>query len=54
MEKIDVNTLVSKFKSIIRKINGKAPSSFPIEAVPIRSGRTHMDIEEGDPDLEED
>jgi hypothetical protein len=57
MEKIDINDLRSKFKSIIRKINGKAPSSFPIEAVPIRFGRTHTDIEdieEGDPDLEED
>lgn len=59
MEKIDINTLRSKFKSIIRKINGKSPLSpwFPIEAMPMGSGRTHMDIEdieEGDPDLEED
>jgi hypothetical protein len=59
MEKIDTNDLRSKFKSIVRKINGKSqlPSSFPIEAMPIGSGRTHMDIEdieEGDPNLEED
>jgi len=59
MEKIDIDILRSKFKSIIRKINGKShwSSSFPIEAVPIRFGRTHMDIddiEEGDPNPEED
>ena len=59
MEKIDINDLRVKFKSIIRKINGKSrlSSSFHIEAVPIRFGRTHMDIddiEEGDPNPEED
>jgi len=59
MEKIDINTLRSRFKSIIRKINGKSPlsSSYQIEAWPMGSGRTHMDIEdieEGGPDLEED
>ena len=59
MEKIDIKDLRSKFKSIIRKINGKShwSSSFPIEAMPIGSGRTHMDIEdieEGDPNPEED
>jgi hypothetical protein len=59
MEKIDINDLRAKFKSIIRKINGKSPLSpwFQIEAMPMGSGRTHMDIEdieEGDPDLEED
>jgi hypothetical protein len=59
MEKIDINDLRSKFKSIIRKINVKSPlsSSYQIEAWPMGSGRTHMDIEdieEGDPDLEED
>jgi hypothetical protein len=55
----DLSILRAKFKSIIRKINGKSrlSSSYQIEAVPIRFGRTHMDIddiEEGDPDLEED
>ena len=59
MEKIDINALRAKFKSIIRKINGKSPLSpwFPIEAMPMGSGRTHMDIEdieEGDPNLEND
>ena len=56
MEKIDINALRSKFKSIIRKINGKSPLSpwFQIEAMPMGSGRTHMDIEEGDPNLEDD
>jgi hypothetical protein len=59
MEKIDINDLRSKFKSIIRKINGKSrlSSSFPIEAMPMGSGRTHMDIEdieEGDPNPEEE
>ncbi len=52
----DLGILRAKFKSIIRKINGKSPlsSSYQIEAWPMGSGRTHMDIEdieEGDPNL---
>jgi len=55
----DLSILRAKFKSIIRKINGKSPlsSSYQIEAWPMGSGRTHMDIEdieEGDPNLEDD
>jgi hypothetical protein len=52
----NINDIRLRFLAIARIINGKGGyiSSLSHLMKPIGSGLTHMDFEEGDPNLEED